>query len=397
MADTTGKVIAAVGLLADLAKCDLFIIEGAGPRKPHLVASLLPRVLKPQNRNHWALIESIVVFEDVLYDRYAFNRFPMKPETRERVAALAGHGLVAADWPVEVYQRTAHKLEQWKQNLICEQLLEAARDVPRDPTQPFAASNDKFWDGAEKDYHDGLFEDGQRARYSFADSDRSADRAFFYSELSRTLGIGMLPRAYVGTEGAESLLDAIGLSYSQCAHHYHVLKHLQPFDEKIRPKKYTAVFPPLAQKIAYLSLATSRTPVEVAIEMRNSPEARAYRRFLGSLQQELQESKPSSPGAITKLLRDLDATVAHWVAEGSAKSRIHLSPRTLSIDWLPVAAMVLEYLRTYDVGSAVNAATVVGAVVLPLPKRTFSFDNPVLWNAPKYLSFVQDWYDYPSS
>jgi hypothetical protein len=70
--------------------------------------------------------------------------------------------------------------------------------------------NDAFWDAAEKRYHDGLAE-SPVARFSFANSDDSFERAFFYAELGHQLGIGLLPRPY--KDG--TLVDIIARSYTE--------------------------------------------------------------------------------------------------------------------------------------------------------------------------------------
>src|ERR1017187_3155554 len=191
------RAIAAVGLLADIADCDLF----DSPRQSLASAALrehqMNLTIGAKHRNRWALIESIVVFDEVLYDSYAFNRFGMTQTQRDRLAMLEGRGLLAMKWPTEIYKATAEKLKSWREITRSEPMDAISRNVPGDPTIPYSsAGNDAYWDPSEKNYHDGLFADSARCQWSFADSSQSFERSFFYAELCADLGIGMLPRAY---------------------------------------------------------------------------------------------------------------------------------------------------------------------------------------------------------
>jgi hypothetical protein len=400
MSESKSRVIAAIGLLTDVTRADLFGVSQqpiAKRRSRALLEHIMKMLMAPEKKNHWALIESIVVFDEVAYDHLAFKRYKMTLEQPSRVFALEDHGLVAKSWPLEVYTRTSETISKWKKATGGAGLAEAARAIARDPSRSYGQDNDAFWDGAEKDYHDGLAEDDQRARWSFADSTQSIERALFYAELSQTLGVGLLPRAQSDecAAGSETVLDDLARSYSACIHHHHVQKHLKGFADRIQPLKFAVSAPPLAQKIAWLSLQQGRTPADIAAEMRDTPLAQAYRRHLADLQLELIATQPSSSEALPKLMRDFKAVADQWAREGVPKAGILYRSRTLSAHLLPAVAGIVMYLHSGDWKDAVDAgAGVEYFLVKNLPRSSMTVHDPILWGGPKYLAFVADWFDY---
>lgn len=310
------KVIASIGLLKDVVQNPLS--GGTTPRKPTrraLVEHLMHEGLRNRHRNSWALLEGIVVFDEIWFDAYAFAKNKMELVLRERINFLCGHGLVKKTWPLEVYQNTAAKIRDGVQLLIDGRVYSLAVEIPRDPTEPYAPSNEMFWDGADKDYHDGLFS-SELFGYSFASSDAkdAFGRALFYAELTKALEVGFLGRTYAPT--GDTLFDGIGRSYLQCAHHK-VLEKIEKFDELIRRAELRVHYPPLAQKIAWLSLTTGRAPVEIAAELRATKHAVAYRKFLGLLQAELNENSHSALNNLKSLADDLEVTTKQWIADRS--------------------------------------------------------------------------------
>jgi hypothetical protein len=395
------RVIAAVGLLDDFAKCDLFDLPAnpaAAVADDAFLVRQMQKCLLPQDRNKWALIESIVVFDEIAYDSFAFNRFPMTATQRERLGVLEGRGLRSMVWPKEVYQQTGERLYEWRKAIRANGLEASAREVPREPSRPGGAGNDAYWDGQEKSYHDGLFEDGERRLWSFAESNESFERAFFCAELCKELGVGMAPRPrLVNADAAawSSALDDLSSSYGQCIHHFYTQKLLKPFDRQIPPAKLAVSFPPLAQKIAWLSLKTGRTPTDLALEMRELENATAYRRHLGDLQHELRAER-SSPSAIPALLKDFAAIVERWAEERNPYAYVKYRPRKLSVHLLPAAASIAAYLfGDHTLHEAADTAA-LAEVVVPFLPPSVTVRDPILWGGPKYLEFVSDWYNYDS-
>lgn len=398
MSDPKSRVIAAVGLLADIAQCDLFDnCHHRGNRPGHraVVERQIEMALEPRKRNQWALIESIVVFDEVVYDRYAFHRFPMDLKERARLESLEGNGLRAMNWPKEIYQATAKKLQSLRQLFSVQGMEAAARQVADDQSRPYDSTNDAFWDAQEKRYHDGLYADHELSQWSFAASEGSSlERAFFYAELGNQLGVGLLPRAYAAGDNAEqiSILNEMARSYSRCAHHHYIQRSLKPFDDQVRPATLAVIFPPLAQKIARISLETGRSPTDVAVEMRDTANARAYRRHLADLQYELRSANPSTAEALPKLVKDFDTVVKQWVEDGTAGSGVTYKRRTLRAQLLPAIAGVIAALITREPDSALKAAEATHLFLEPLMPDDKVVRDPILWGGERYLAFVADWY-----
>lgn len=390
MTQSQARVIAAIGLLADTAKSEIFEPLGKPFTTRADINFRLQSYLAPQERNRWVLLESVVVFDEVLYDGYAFTRHQMREAMRERIEALHKHGLMCSSWPVQVYEKAASEIILYRNSLKEKGLSTVARDVAANKAEPYSESNNAFWDAAEKNYHDDLLS-SQIARFSFANSDQSWERSLFYAELAKELGVSLLPRP----RSFGSPLDIFSRSYSQCAHHL-MLDSLKEFDEIMRPAEFSVPFPPLAEKIIRLSMVQQRAPIEVAAELRESRSAKAYRRHIADLEGELRgelRGEILSPAKLKQLMADFDRTVKKWVEEGAPNEGVIYRTRSLGIQILPAIASIATYLQTGDVKLAGAAAGLSIALRQAIFGNTLAIRVPTVWRENNYLSFVADWYN----
>jgi len=360
-------------------------------------AELVKRGTRATTQSSWALLESIVVFDDILYDGYAFTRHKMSSALKSRIESIREHGLRSTLWPVEVYERVASKLSSFNAVLRDNDLTTVAREVPATSTKPYSeAGNDAFWDSADKNYHDDLSET-KIARFSFAGSNQAFERAFFYAELANELGVGVLPRPSAG----ETFADTLCTSYAQCAHRL-VQDKLKAFDTQMRPAELKILFPPLAQKIAWMSLREGRAAIDIAAELRESPNAKAYRQYVAELQAELRDTVQSADApllrkkgdAINRLQGDFDRLVSKWADDGAANEGVRYQTRNLRIQIIPAILSAATYFSTRDFKAAASAAGLSNVLLTAMFGNTIVVRDPILWGGEKYLSFVADWYDY---
>jgi hypothetical protein len=384
MTESRAQVIAAIGLLSKVADSDLFEAPRGTPATAGVQDQVLAAYLEPRQHRHWALLESVVAFDDVLYDSYAFGRHQMTGEMKARIEALREHGLTRTTWPLHAYDGAASRLRSWRNALRAKGLEEAARNVPANNAAEYSPTNDAFWDSAEKNYHDDLYQ-SPVARFSFANSDDSFERTFFYAELATGLGVSLLPRP--STTG--SLLDTMGRSYARCAHQL-VVDSLRDFDALMRPAEVSVVFPPLARKIAELSLRERRAPVDIAIELRNSEGAAAYRRHIADLQGELRQN--SRPSNIKQLIGDFERTVEKWSQDLAPAEGVKYQTRNLRVQVLPAAAGILTWWATGDFKLGASVAGGSNVALQAILGNALVVRDPILWGGEKYVAFVADWY-----
>ena len=397
MTQSQTSVIASTGLLADVAESEMFDQPKSPSKIRSMRAELVKRGTRATTQSSWALLESIVVFDDILYDGYAFTRHKMSSALKSRIESIREHGLRSTLWPVEVYERVASKLSSFNAVLRDNDLTTVAREVPATSTKPYSeAGNDAFWDSADKNYHDDLSET-KIARFSFAGSNQAFERAFFYAELANELGVGVLPRPSAG----ETFADTLCTSYAQCAHRL-VQDKLKAFDTQMRPAELKILFPPLAQKIAWMSLREGRAAIDIAAELRESPNAKAYRQYVAELQAELRDTVQSADApllrkkgdAINRLQGDFDRLVSKWADDGAANEGVRYQTRNLRIQIIPAILSAATYFSTRDFKAAASAAGLSNVLLTAMFGNTIVVRDPILWGGEKYLSFVADWYDY---
>ena len=385
----SAQVIAAIGLLSQVGNSSLFDQPTRASKKTAISDNELAGYLNSDQRLHWALLEGIVVFDEILYDGYAFGRHKMSDRAAAHIGCLRQHGLVPASWPLDVYKQTASKLEVWREKLSENGLGLVARKIPKDNSEEYSETNDAFWDLYEKNYYDDLFESSLK-RFSFAESNQSFERAFFYAELANVLGISLLPRP----TSAGSVLDMLGRSYSHCAHHL-MQKKLENFDALVRPVEISIAFPPLARKMAWLSLHQGRPPIDVALELRHSEKAAAYRQHIANLQAAMRSTEPSI-GNLHQLEAEFVDMVKIWNKELVPNEGVTHRTRYLRMEILPAVAAFIIYLATRDwkLSLDVGAAAEIFSGALFKKDSAIAIKDPILWGGEKYIAFVADWYDY---
>jgi hypothetical protein len=80
MKESRAQVIASIALLSEVAESELFEPPLGTPAVAGVQDRVLAAYLKPRQYRHWALLESLVVFDDVLYDSY-LSRFSHSTRT----------------------------------------------------------------------------------------------------------------------------------------------------------------------------------------------------------------------------------------------------------------------------------------------------------------------------
>jgi hypothetical protein len=397
VSDLKSRVIASIGLLMDFADSNLLSqFSAARPKsKPRgVLDEQLRLVLAPEGRKYWALLEAVVIFDEIAYDEYAFQRFPMTSPQKSRVDLLKPLGLKGWRWPAEVYEKTGRQVRQWRQSLLEHGLLAIASDVPLSDQSVVSVSNCAFNDGREESYHDGLFEvkDHSINQWAFAETGETLERALFYAELTRTMGVGMLSRSWSKNASQEqvALLDFIGRSYTRCAYEFFHVSALEKL-RTIVPQKMSLPLAPVAQRIALRSLESGISPIEIAMEMRDSTPAIAYRKHLAYLQTELRSKDVAAGHRIAKLSEDFNRIVDDWVAQGLPRSSTSVAPRRLQVALLPAITSVATYLFTRDIHQSLDVGA-ASALLAPFFPEHLTVKDPVLWGEQSYLAFVADWY-----
>jgi hypothetical protein len=292
-----------------------------------------------------------------------------------------------------VYQSVKAKIDDWTDTLGSQRRPFAREVVVRENEEYSANYNDAFSDGSEDNYHDGLFHTKMSA-ISFASSNQSFERAFFYAELAGELGVALLPRP----SRFESFLSTISRSYKQSAHEL-VKDKIKNFDQLMRPESLRLRFPPLAQSIALRSLREGRAGIEIAAELRESKKAQAYRVYTDELQAELRSFKSIDSSAfskkvkaLSKLTAELDRVVEHWSEDGDPDEGVKYRTRELRIEILPAAACVGALLGGADLEGAVAVAAAAEMGAKSFFGDTMFVRDPILWGGEKYISFISDWY-----
>jgi len=82
-----------------------------------ILAAVEKDVLGGTARSQWAFLEASVVYDEILYDGFAFPRFPLRDKNRDNVHALEKSGLRSCEWPVSVYESTYDRVVEWGRTL----------------------------------------------------------------------------------------------------------------------------------------------------------------------------------------------------------------------------------------------------------------------------------------
>ena len=369
--------IARVSLLAELDNGQILerLKVVNSPQKRDLQLDLW---LRPGQMGALSLLEGLVVFDEILFDSYAYDSHKTTKNRHEAVSRLSALGLTPTSWPTVVYRNAAKRLEPWNQFLSEFNLSESV--------DPCASKNAVYRAQGEETAFDNLIRHHHGIAV-FADSDQTIARAFLYYELSAALQLGVLEPSRTGP----SFTDALGGTYAECVHKL-VGDRLKPFTDLKHPSQLTMPYPSLARMIFIQSMARGCSAVETAEELRHTKKATAYRKFLA----ELHELRNSTAGDRVKqrdeLLAELDSVVQQWTVDHSTDYKVTYAKRNLNAKWLPAAGQVVgALLHKYpDLADRVKAGTaLVGAV---LGDKNCEIRDPILWGGDQYLSFIADWY-----
>ena len=378
MKSSTAKTIAAIGLLNAMSNSsDLKAVE-----KPvtHLgiAQELLSQALRKHSRDYWTILEGLVVFDEILYDAYAFQRFPATPDMTRRLAHLSEIGLTPSIWPKEVYENTASAVRQLKeygdQSVIDKETVVI-----------------KSFDHGEKRYHDDLGKTEGLELFSFAETQNTFERALFYAELGHHLGLHLLPK----TQDESTFLEVLSKVYKNP--HQTIQDAVKDYDIQMRPAEAVISAPPLAHKIAWTSITTGRSRLDVVNELRESDNARDYRRHIADLQGELNNDTVSSK-AVEKIQKEFKKIVDVWLERGSRDEGVKYKTRNIRVQVLPIIAALSEVaLHNWSSSGVTEALKYISAENVGAQAifgNSIVVRDPILWGAKKYISFVADWYDY---
>lgn len=230
-------------------------------------------------------------------------------------------------------------------------------------------SQDPFWSMPEKKYHDILFKNALGS--SLADSSDSLGRALFYLEFSHQLGI--TPTL---SSGKKDWLNHFEEGIVPSVHS----RIVNLFDKTISEQLSTVLLdvtgvcelapPPVAELIVRTCLTENRALDEVTMEIRESKEAKSYRKLLATIRDSLMGGRPGiiEAAKATSALSDL----AHlWGEALDPKLGVYREKRTLNFKHLPLIGKLLETASMSEV----------------------EIKDYILNSPPGYLAFISSWYD----
>lgn len=379
------EAIASIGVLTDMASSNVFRTPPKAVSDSKRLRVILDSYLSDKNRLDWTLLEGIVVFDKVHYDAYAFSQHELPLDELSRIESLHTGGLTSSRWPKHIYEKAHDSVELLKKEFTELEILQDARSIPADKNEKYSILNDAFWDSADENYHDDLF-DSEIGRYSFADTNQSYERAIFYAELSSALGMSMLPRPFK----RGSITETIWRSHRQCIHKL-LQGRLEDFDRLMRPPEARLKFPPLAESILLQSLIQACSPIDVALELRDTDNAKAYRQYLFFLNQALTEENPSQK-QIQEVFTDFDNIVKQWTLDCARAEGIRYKTRHLGMQMVPAVATMVSYIASQDMETT-GSVTLTTSTLTAFLGGSVVLRDPILWGGEKYLSFVADWYN----
>lgn len=220
--------------------------------------------------------------------------------------------------------------------------------------------------GVEKQYGEVLSEFYGRAA-PLARSHLGVERTLFYYETAGMIGAPVLLHPDRSYE-AQAINGA-------CQDAFDVVKRVisRSFEEPVRSQletlglSHNIPLPPLAFRLVRLAGERSLSIVEAAKAIKESSEARAFRRWLSELQESLREGTMEAKLRGLRLLRELERVASSWTDELDLAHGVSYRRRRIELSKVPR----------------------IGAILMLLDGA--SIRDPIL-NQKGYLTFVSSWY-----
>lgn len=247
---------------------------------------------------------------------------------------------------------------------MCLEIVSRTAHVIKEAHPEIAWGNFAF--GVEKRYGEVLSKIYGRAAH-LARSNLGVERTLFYYEAAGMIGAPVLlhpDRCYEGQaiKGAcQDAFDAVKKVISRS------------FEEPVRSQletlglSHNIPLPPLAFRLVRLAGERSLSIVEAAKAIKESSEARAFRRWLNEVQQSLTEGTMDAKLHVLRLLRELERVASSWADELDVAHEVSYRRRRIELSKVPR----------------------IGAILMLLDGA--SIRDPIL-NQKGYLTFVSSWY-----
>lgn len=327
--------------------------------------SLLASLSDPEMsaRRVVGVLLSAIPFEHVVVDRVSLQSLGLSIDAK--LGVLFG----VTEIPAEVYTRAAMGIG------------EVLRKLTEDDDRAWLKHNDDF-DAQDKRHMDLLSRLLTNASLpnipnEWVSSNDSLPRAFAYLEASAVAGVPVLlkPTKRLHFERLDALLAprlsrALGpgaFTKLQAILEDGVSKPLQGAGDTLLGRSSLPV-PALERHLVTIAFDARCSLVDAAIELKQRPNAAAFRRWLWDLQECMASPNPFDPARAARILAEFEKVVRRWGEDLDAKASVNYVRRSVNLKSVPTVGFLFELL---------------GGI---------SFKDPVL-NRKRYLTYVAEWFD----
>ncbi|MGK7950267.1 MAG: hypothetical protein AB4368_16165 [Xenococcaceae cyanobacterium] len=227
--------------------------------------------------------------------------------------------------------------------------------------------------GGDKLFHDELF---GRIPANIAESrnDNALMRAIFYLE------VGRITNAPLGMSSSKTeVLNELEQVCKNTLHESIVRLTSEPLKEKwnnLLSKGESVVLrlnsPPIIAMILQKSLFEKKSLVESAYEIRDSREAKEYRKWLHELhQKQLNSSMSGNRNQYYQELEKLKGVAEEWSSHNDVRHLVDYKIRKINLSRLPHIGWIMSVFSTI---------------------HPFVIKDPILNTPPGYLAFISSWY-----
>jgi len=225
-----------------------------------------------------------------------------------------------------------------------------------------------FGFGLEKRYGEQLADFYHEAEF-LGRSNLGVPRTLVYYETAAAAGIPLVLHPARFEEAQE--IDR------GCRDAYDAVKQVlqQVFEEPVRRQleslglSHDVAVPPLVSRLVQLAGEARISILEAAMEVKQSANAAAFRRWLSTIQAHLAEGGVGGKLEALRLLKELERVAARWTEEFDVKLGVAYKKRELRMSWVPR----------------------IGALLDLMDKPTVR--DPIL-NRKGYLTFISWWFDH---
>lgn len=221
--------------------------------------------------------------------------------------------------------------------------------------------------GVEKGYGEFLteFYDGAA---SLARSNLGVERTLFYYETAAAAGVPLVLHS-ARYEEAEAIAVA-------CCDAYKSVKEVlrTAFEDPLRSQldslgqTHSVALPPLVSKLVEVAGREGISIIEAAVQMKDSKDAREFRRWLAEIQMHLAQGTTGGKVEALRMLGELRRVASSWITYLDTTVGVTHKRRELQLSWVPR----------------------IGGLLGLLEKPTIK--DPIL-NRKGYLTFVSSWFN----